>query len=41
VDKYFWQFADGPLHPFNPAQVAAKRRQLKLAAGLGRIIRRS
>lgn len=41
VDKYFWQCADGPLHPFTAAQVAAKRRHLKIAAGLGRIIRRS
>jgi hypothetical protein len=41
VDKCFWQFADGPLHPFTPAQVAAHRRRVRIAAGLGRLIRRS
>jgi hypothetical protein len=41
VDKYFWDFADGPLHPFTPATVATNLRRVKIAAGLGRFIRRS
>jgi hypothetical protein len=41
VDKAFWQFADGPLHPFTPAEVAGHRRRVRIAAGLGRFIRRS
>ncbi len=41
VDKCFWQFADGPLHPFTAAQVSDHRRRILIAAGLGRLIRRS
>jgi hypothetical protein len=41
VDKCFWQCADGPLHPFTAGQVAGSRRRVLIAAGLGRLIRRS
>jgi hypothetical protein len=41
VDKIFWKFVDGPLHPFTAAHVRATRLRLTVAAGLGRIIRRS
>ena len=41
VDKCFWQCADGPLHPFTAAQVAGHRRRILLAAGIGRLLRRS
>jgi hypothetical protein len=41
VDKCFWECADGPLHPYTPAQVAGQRRRVRIGAGLGRLIRRS
>ena len=41
VDKYFWQFADGPLQPFTPARVRSMRWRVTVAAALGRFIRRT
>ena len=41
VDKYFWKFADGPLHPFNATRVRLTRWRVTVAAALGRFIRRT
>jgi hypothetical protein len=41
VDKYFWQFADGPLQPFDAPRVRATRWRVTVAAALGRFIRRT
>lgn len=40
ADKIFWQNVDGPLHPFSPEQINARRLELKLGAALGRLIQR-
>jgi hypothetical protein len=41
VDKCFWRFADGPLQPFSSGHLAVARWRVRLAAGLGRLIRRT
>lgn len=41
ADKAFWAFADGPLKPFPAGFVRKKRRDLRLAAFLGRFYRRN
>ena len=41
VDKCFWRFADGPLQPFSPGQLQIARWRVIMAAGLGRLIRRT
>ncbi len=41
VDRAFWNKAHGPLKPFSAGQLAAARLRVSVAAGLGRLIRRS
>ena len=41
VDKHFWKFASGPLQPFTKQQLISTRRRVLIAAGLGRLIRRT
>lgn len=41
VDRCFWKFADGPLHPFTSTQVRITRWRVMVAAALGRFIRRT
>jgi hypothetical protein len=41
VDKCFWRFADGPLQPFSHGQLTLARWRILIAAGLGRLIRRT
>jgi hypothetical protein len=41
VDKYFWQFADGPLQPFDASCIRATRWRVTVASALGRFIRRT
>ena len=41
VDKEYWHHAQGPIHVFSSHQLCGKRMALKIAALLGRIIRRS
>jgi hypothetical protein len=41
VDKYFWQFADGPLRPFDMSRIRATRWRVTVASALGRFIRRT
>ncbi|HLP08125.1 MAG TPA: hypothetical protein VK178_08155 [Opitutaceae bacterium] len=40
-DRWFWEYADGPLPLFPAATVRARRRAIKLGALLGRFYRRS
>ena len=41
VDKQYWKHAEGPIQVFPPKQLQAKRLALKIAAALGRFIRRN
>ena len=41
VDKKFWNYARGPVKAFNPSGVLSKRVALRLASGIGRIIKRA
>ena len=40
VDKEYWRYAEGPVRVFTPQQLRAKRLALKVAAVIGRFIRR-
>jgi hypothetical protein len=39
-DRWFWEYADGPLPLFSAATVRARRRAIKLAAFVARFYRR-
>jgi hypothetical protein len=41
VDKFFWQFADGPLQPFSSSHLTLTRWRVLIASGIGRLIRRT
>jgi len=41
VDKEYWRNAEGPIRPFSAKQLRGKRIALKIAAALGRFIRRN
>jgi hypothetical protein len=41
VDKEFWDYARGPVKAFNPSGVLSKRVALRLASGIGRVIKRA
>lgn len=41
VDKEFWRYAEGPIRVFTPPQLRMNQMSLKIAAALGRIIRRT
>ena len=40
VDRAFWQQIEGPIRPFSPAQISARRLQMRIGSALGRFIRR-
>ena len=40
-DKWFWQYVAAPIRLFSPLQVGITRISLKLAAGIGRFVRRT
>lgn len=41
VDKEYWRYADGPIHVFTQRRLSFRRRALKIAAAIGRFIRRN
>jgi hypothetical protein len=41
VDKVYWGYVEGPLRPFTNAQLASARWRLKVASGIGRVLRRT
>lgn len=41
VDKEYWRYAEGPIRVFTERQLRSRRRTLKIAAAIGRFIRRN